>query len=142
MPFIQAADGSQMNQEKKEERTDEWTRQQFSASCVMDMDGTLLNSRKETASRTREALKRLQQQGTRLVLASSCPESGFLPVFEQAQTTAAMGNSPVPVQRAAVLLTDTDDDDGIAETVEMWENPQKSRKNTDSGKWETLTNWH
>lgn len=45
---------------------------------VMDMDGTLLNSRKEITPETAAALRRLQDRGTRLVLASGRPERGLM----------------------------------------------------------------
>lgn len=37
---------------------------------VLDLDGTLTNSKKEISSRNRETLIRIQEQGIRLVLAS------------------------------------------------------------------------
>ena len=37
---------------------------------VLDLDGTLTNSKKEITARNRETLIRIQEQGVRLVLAS------------------------------------------------------------------------
>ena len=37
---------------------------------VLDLDGTLTNSKKEISSRNRETLIRIQEQGIRLVLAT------------------------------------------------------------------------
>ena len=40
---------------------------------VLDLDGTLTNSKKEITLRNKEALIRVQEQGVRLVLASGRP---------------------------------------------------------------------
>lgn len=45
---------------------------------AMDMDGTLLNSRKEISPRTREALIRAQKEGIILILASGRPTTGLM----------------------------------------------------------------
>ena len=44
---------------------------------VLDLDGTLTNSKKEISSRNRETLIRIQEQGIRLVLASGRPTYGI-----------------------------------------------------------------
>lgn len=44
---------------------------------AMDMDGTLLNSKKKISPRTREALIRAQKAGIRLILASGRPARGL-----------------------------------------------------------------
>ena len=46
---------------------------------VLDLDGTLTNSKKEISSRNRETLIRIQEQGIRLVLASGRPTYGIVP---------------------------------------------------------------
>lgn len=50
---------------------------------VLDLDGTLTNSKKEITSRNREALIRAQEQGVRLVLASGRPTYGIVPLANE-----------------------------------------------------------
>ncbi|EJX10581.1 haloacid dehalogenase-like hydrolase [gut metagenome] len=50
---------------------------------VLDLDGTLTNSKKEITPRNLKALIRLQQNGTRLVLASGRPTYGIAPLADQ-----------------------------------------------------------
>ena len=50
---------------------------------VLDLDGTLTNTRKEITPRNREALIQTQQQGTRLVLASGRPTYGIAPLADE-----------------------------------------------------------
>ncbi len=50
---------------------------------VLDLDGTLTNDKKEITPRTLETLKRVQQSGVQLVLASGRPTYGILPLVEQ-----------------------------------------------------------
>ncbi|MBR3896466.1 MAG: HAD family phosphatase [Bacteroidaceae bacterium] len=50
---------------------------------VLDLDGTLTNSRKEITPRTRETLIRAQQQGIKVVLASGRPTYGIAPIANQ-----------------------------------------------------------
>lgn len=45
---------------------------------AMDMDGTLLNSRKKISSRTKEALIKAEKEGVILILASGRPTSGLM----------------------------------------------------------------
>lgn len=52
---------------------------------VLDLDGTLTNSKKEISPRNLEALINLQQQGVRLVLASGRPTYGIAPLANQLQ---------------------------------------------------------
>lgn len=52
---------------------------------VLDLDGTLTNTRKEITPRNREALIQTQQQGTRLVLASGRPTYGIAPLADELQ---------------------------------------------------------
>ena len=47
---------------------------------VLDLDGTLTNSKKVITPRNREILIRVQEQGVRLVLASGRPTYGIVPV--------------------------------------------------------------
>lgn len=47
---------------------------------VLDVDGTLLNDSKEITPRTLAALKKVQQMGVRIVLASGRPTYGLLPI--------------------------------------------------------------
>lgn len=50
---------------------------------VLDLDGTLTNSKKEITPRNLETLIRAQEQGVRLVLASGRPTYGIVPLAEQ-----------------------------------------------------------
>lgn len=50
---------------------------------VLDIDGTLTNSRKEITPKTLSALRQLQQRDEIIVLASGRPTAGILPVAEQ-----------------------------------------------------------
>ncbi len=49
---------------------------------VLDLDGTLTNSRKELSSRNRAALIELQRRGAKVVLASGRPTYGIVPLAE------------------------------------------------------------
>jgi len=50
---------------------------------VLDIDGTLLNSRKQITARTKTALLKAQQLGVRLVLASGRPTYGVMPIARE-----------------------------------------------------------
>ena len=50
---------------------------------VLDLDGTLTNSKKEITSRNKETLIRVQEQGVRLVLASGRPTYGIVPLANE-----------------------------------------------------------
>lgn len=50
---------------------------------VLDLDGTLTNSKKELSARNREALLRLQSEGTKIVLASGRPTYGIIPLARE-----------------------------------------------------------
>lgn len=50
---------------------------------VLDLDGTLTNSKKEISPRNLRTLLRLQQSGIRIVLASGRPTYGITPLAEQ-----------------------------------------------------------
>ena len=52
---------------------------------VLDIDGTLTNSKKEISPKTLEALLRLQKRGIKLVLASGRPTAGMLSYAETLQ---------------------------------------------------------
>ena len=43
-----------------------------------DIDGTLTNKKKEITPRTKEALKKAQEMGIRLILASGRPDKGLI----------------------------------------------------------------
>lgn len=49
---------------------------------VLDLDGTLTNSKKELSDRNRTALMRLQERGVKVVLASGRPTYGIVPLAE------------------------------------------------------------
>jgi len=50
---------------------------------VLDLDGTLTNSKKEISDRTRNALIKAQQNGVKIVLASGRPTYGIVPLAEE-----------------------------------------------------------
>lgn len=50
---------------------------------VLDIDGTLVNSKKEVSENTLRRLIQLQQQGLKIALASGRPSEGVLPYAEQ-----------------------------------------------------------
>ena len=50
---------------------------------VLDLDGTLTNSKKIITPRNREILIRVQEQGVRLVLASGRPTYGIVPLANE-----------------------------------------------------------
>ena len=50
---------------------------------VLDLDGTLTNSKKEITPKTKEALMRIQKEGKTVVLASGRPTPGVLPLAEE-----------------------------------------------------------
>lgn len=52
---------------------------------VLDLDGTLTNSKKEISTRNLHTLLRLQEAGVRLVLASGRPTYGIAPLADQLQ---------------------------------------------------------
>lgn len=52
---------------------------------VLDLDGTLTNSKKEISDRNLNTLLHLQQQGVRIVLASGRPTYGIAPLAETLQ---------------------------------------------------------
>lgn len=52
-------------------------------AIVLDLDGTLTNSKKEITPRTKKALMKAQEQGVRVVLASGRPTHGIKPVAKE-----------------------------------------------------------
>lgn len=50
---------------------------------VLDVDGTLLNDAKEISKRTLATLRKVQQMGVRIMLASGRPTYGLLPLAKQ-----------------------------------------------------------
>ena len=50
---------------------------------VLDVDGTLLNNKKEISPRTLAALLKVQQMGVHIVLASGRPTNGVMPIAEK-----------------------------------------------------------
>lgn len=47
---------------------------------VLDVDGTMLNSNREISKRTIQTLRKVQQMGIRVALASGRPTYGILPL--------------------------------------------------------------
>ncbi len=58
---------------------------------VLDVDGTLLNSKHEISKRTRAALVKAQQAGMRIVLSSGRPLHGLLPIMQQLELSVYGG---------------------------------------------------
>lgn len=58
---------------------------------VLDLDGTLTNSKKEITAHTREMLLRAQRKGVKVVLASGRPTYGILPLAEELELTSYGG---------------------------------------------------
>ena len=54
---------------------------------VLDLDGTLTNSKKEITQPTLEALIEIQEAGKKVVLASGRPTQGVMPLAEQLHLT-------------------------------------------------------
>lgn len=52
-------------------------------AIVLDLDGTLTNSKKEITPKTKAALMEVQQKGVRIVLASGRPTYGIRPIAEE-----------------------------------------------------------
>lgn len=50
---------------------------------VLDIDGTLTNSKKEISQTTKEAILAIQQRGHHVVLASGRPTAGIIPVADE-----------------------------------------------------------
>ncbi|MDE6634143.1 MAG: HAD-IIB family hydrolase, partial [Bacteroidaceae bacterium] len=50
---------------------------------VLDVDGTMLNSNREVTKRTVQTLRRVQQMGIKVALASGRPTYGILPLARQ-----------------------------------------------------------
>ena len=58
---------------------------------VLDVDGTLLNSKHEISKRTRAALIKAQQAGLRIVLSSGRPLHGLLPIMQELELSVYGG---------------------------------------------------
>lgn len=58
---------------------------------VLDLDGTLTNSKKQITAHTRETLIRAQKQGIKVVLASGRPTYGIAPIADQLELTTYGG---------------------------------------------------
>ncbi len=54
-------------------------------AIIMDVDGTLTNSKKQIPPKTKESLMKAQQAGIRLVLASGRPTSGLVELAQELQ---------------------------------------------------------
>jgi len=52
-------------------------------AIVLDLDGTLTNSKKEITPKTRKALMKAQRQGIRVILASGRPTYGIRPIADE-----------------------------------------------------------
>ena len=70
---------------------------------VLDLDGTLTNSKKEITPRNRETLIRMQEQGIRLVLASGRPTYGIVPLANELRMNE-FGDSSCPITEEKSLI--------------------------------------
>ena len=61
---------------------------------VLDLDGTLTNSKKEITPPTRDALIEIQQNGKKVVLASGRPINGVAPLAEELYLKNPTGSHP------------------------------------------------
>lgn len=52
-------------------------------AIALDLDGTLTNSQKQITPRTREVLKRVQEMGVKIILASGRPVQGIAPLADE-----------------------------------------------------------
>lgn len=68
-----------MNQKENNEMTSEGGKYKV---IVLDLDGTLTNSRKQISERTRKVLWKAQDRGVKVVLASGRPTYGIAPVAD------------------------------------------------------------
>ena len=59
--------------------------------AAFDLDGTLLNDKKELTPKTRAALAQLQARGVRLILASGRHPKGVLPLAQELDFPAQSG---------------------------------------------------
>lgn len=81
---------------------------------IMDVDGTLTNSKKKISVKTKEALIKAQQAGTILVLASGRPVTGLLDISKELQMdkhhgliVAFNGSKVIDAQNGNILYNQT-----------------------------------
>lgn len=74
---------------------------------VLDIDGTLTNSKKEISTETLQALLEIQEQGYHVVLASGRPTAGIRPFANQLQL-AKFGNYILSYNGAKIINCKTD----------------------------------
>ena len=72
---------------------------------VLDLDGTLTNSKKEITLRNKEVLIRVQEQGVRVVLASGRPTYGIVPLAKDTQIWALSDCFPFTENRQHPKVT-------------------------------------
>ena len=77
---------------------------------VLDIDGTVTNSKKEVTPKTREQIIRLQREGVKVVLASGRPPEGVFPIAKVLQLE----------QFDSYLLTFNGGEDHSSENREMY----------------------
>ena len=78
---------------------------------VLDLDGTLTNSRKELTEPTKQALIEIQEEGKKVVLASGRPINGIVPLAEKLNLSK-YGGSPsmepgslsAPQERSSIIV--------------------------------------
>ena len=76
---------------------------------VLDVDGTMLNSNRELTKRTAQTLRKVQQMGIRVALASGRPTYGILPLAQamNAYADEASEGDVVKSQDAFAVATKT-----------------------------------
>lgn len=84
---------------------------------ALDLDGTLLNSRKEISPRTRQALRLARERGIVTVIALGDSDND-LEMLRYAGVGVAMGNAAPHIRDAADRVTASCDEDGVAIAIE------------------------
>ena len=81
---------------------------------IMDVDGTLTNSKKQISSKTKEALLKAQNNGVKLVLASGRPDTGLIDFAKELEMdkhhgflVAFNGSMVIDAQTNEVLFNET-----------------------------------
>lgn len=95
---------------------------------VLDLDGTLTNSKKKITPKTREALHRMQEAGHIVVLASGRPTPGVVPVAEELElakyggyTLSYNGGKIIDCRTGEIIYKKTLPEDLVAEIFQLAE---------------------
>ena len=71
---------------------------------VLDLDGTLTNSRKELTEPTKQALIEIQEEGKKVVLASGRPINGIVPLAEKLNLSTEPGLPSALPERSSIIV--------------------------------------